>query len=83
MKTIILYTSERCHYCDDVNTFLDAFFLKRKNPFTITKKDIGTRKNRDELTERMGGQLGVPAMIADKKLLIGSDVIIDWFKRNT
>ena len=82
-KTIILYTSPQCRYCDDVDVFLDAFFLKRKNPHNIITKDISNERNYKSLAAKLGGQIGVPALDTGGTLLIGSDNIIEWFKKNT
>ena len=67
MKNIVMYTTPTCVYCH-----MAKEYLKSKN-VEFTEKDLS--KDRDAIQEVLdkSGQLGVPVIDIDGKLVIGFD----------
>ena len=67
MATVTIYTTPTCVYCRAAK----AFFQETKSQYT--EKDVATdEKARDEMIQR-SGQMGVPIIDIDGKLIIGFD----------
>lgn len=67
MATVTIYTTPTCVYCKATK----AFFQEQNVQYT--EKDVATdTKGRDEMIQR-SGQMGVPVIAIDDKLVIGFD----------
>ncbi|HEY4497762.1 MAG TPA: glutaredoxin domain-containing protein [Candidatus Paceibacterota bacterium] len=67
MATVTIYTTPTCVYCRAAK----AFFQEKKVQYT--EKDVATdEKGRNEMIQR-SGQMGVPVIDIDGKLVIGFD----------
>lgn len=73
----ILYTSERCKFCNDVEEFLK----KEKPMLDIVRKKVDVPSNAKDLFTR-AGRVGIPTMIVEDEVLVGSDTIVDWITAN-
>jgi glutaredoxin len=71
---LVLYSSNRCPYCKDVQKWLDD---NHKSVNTIIVDD--NKQARDEL-KRIGGKTQVPCLIIDGYPLYGSKDIIRWMQ---
>ncbi len=67
MKTVTIYSTPTCHFCHMAKEFFEA----NKIPFTDhnVATDLPKRK---EMVEK-SGQMGVPVITIDNKLIVGFD----------
>lgn len=67
MPKITIYTTPTCVYCKMTKAFL------KENNVAYEERDVSTDdKARDEMIER-SGQLGVPVIDIDGKIIVGFD----------
>ncbi len=67
MKNVTIYSTPTCHYC----TLAKDFF--KENKITFTEHDVLTDlSKRQEMVEK-SGQLGVPVISIDGKIVVGFD----------
>ena len=67
MQSAIIYTTPTCGYCKSAK----AFF--KEHNVTYTEKDVTTDSQaRDEMIKK-SGQMGVPVIEIDGKLVLGFD----------
>ncbi len=67
MKKVLIYTTPTCIYCQ----MTKAFF--KENNIEYTEKDVALNdKAREEMIEKTG-QIGVPVVDIDGKIVIGFD----------
>lgn len=67
MATVTIYTTPACVYCKATKAF-----FQEKNVQYIEKDVVTDEKARDEMIQR-SGQMGVPVIDIDGKLVIGFD----------
>lgn len=64
---VVIYTTPECVYCKMTKEFF------KKNNVVYEEKDVSTdEKARDEMIEK-SGQLGVPVIDVDGKIVVGFD----------
>jgi glutaredoxin-like YruB-family protein len=64
---VVIYTTPECVYCKITKEFF------RKNNISYEEKDVSVNdKAREEMVEK-SGQLGVPVVDIDDKIIVGFD----------
>jgi glutaredoxin-like YruB-family protein len=64
---VVIYTTPECAYCKITKEFF------RKNNISYEEKDVSVNdKAREEMVEK-SGQLGVPVVDIDDKIIVGFD----------
>lgn len=67
MKKVTIYTTPTCHFCHAAKEFF------KENDVEYTEKDVSANEeNKKEMLEK-SGQMGVPVIDIDGKLLVGFD----------
>ncbi len=67
MKNIIIYSTPTCHFCNEAKTF-----MKARN-IAYTEHNVATDlEKRKEMIDK-SGQLGVPVIDIDGKIIVGFD----------
>ena len=66
-KKVIVYSTKTCPWCKKTKEFL------KQNKIPFTDKDVGNKKNANEMIKK-SGQYGVPVTIIGKKIIVGYDV---------
>jgi len=64
---VIVYSTKTCPWCKKTKEFLKA------NKIPFADKDVGNKKNADEMIKK-SGQYGVPVTIIGKKIIVGYDI---------
>ncbi|MAG50484.1 NrdH-redoxin [archaeon] len=67
MAKIIVYSTESCPYCHQLKDFL------KKNKIKFTNIDVSKDKEKSKEMIDKSGQMGVPVMDIDGKIIIGFD----------
>ena len=67
MKNVTIYTTPTCHFCNEAK----EFFKENNVEYTSNdvSKDLAKRQEMIQLT----GQLGVPVIVIDGKVIVGFD----------
>lgn len=66
-KQVTIYSTPTCHYCHAAKEFF------KENNIEYTDRDVTQdTKAREEMIEK-SGQLGVPVIVVDDKILVGFD----------
>ena len=73
MKNITIYSTPACHFCRMAKEFMDSHNIKYTDYNVVT--DLEKRK---EMIDK-SGQMGVPVIDIDDKIIIGFDE--DEFRR--
>jgi glutaredoxin-like YruB-family protein len=67
MKNVTIYSTPSCHFCHLAKDFFKA------NNVAYTEYDVaGNLEKRKEMIDK-SGQMGVPVIIIDDKLIVGFD----------
>ena len=67
MATVTIYTTPTCHFCHQAKEFF------KENNVEYTEKDVASDLDaRREMVEKTG-QLGVPVIEVDEKIMVGYD----------
>jgi glutaredoxin 3 len=67
MKTVAIYTTNTCKYCAAAKDFF------KQNNIAFSEYNVGTDlEKRKEMVEK-SGQMGVPVITVDDKVVIGYD----------
>ncbi len=67
MSKVVIYTTSTCGFCARTKEFL------KKNKISFTEKDVGAdEKSKKEMIKK-SGQLGVPVIEIDGKIVVGFD----------
>lgn len=67
MKTVTIYSTATCPYCSMVKNFL------KEHDVPFTNLDVGIDRNALVEMKEKSGQLGVPVIDIDGKIIIGFD----------
>ena len=67
MHSITIYSTPTCHYCKMAKEYLTS----KNIPFTAV--DVSTDRARQEEMIKKSGQLGVPVIDVDGKIIVGFD----------
>lgn len=66
-KKVVMYTTPTCHFCHMAKEYF------KENNIDFTDNDVSTdAEKRKEMIEK-SGQMGVPVIFIDDKMLIGFD----------
>lgn len=67
MANVTIYTTPTCHFCHQAKEFF------KENSIEYTEKDVAADlEARREMVEKTG-QLGVPVIEVDEKIMVGYD----------
>ena len=67
MKTIKIYSTPTCVYCNMAKDFL------KKNKIKYEDYDVRTDLARRKEMVEISGQMGVPVIVVDKEVMVGFD----------
>jgi glutaredoxin 3 len=67
MKKVTIYSTPTCHFCHMAKEYFDANGVKYES-FDVASN----MEKRKEMMEK-SGQLGVPVIIVDEKVIVGFD----------
>jgi len=65
MKTVTIYSTPTCHYCNLAKDFFDAHEVK------YTVFDVATDLTKRKEMMNKSGQMGVPVIDIDGKIVVG------------
>ena len=66
-KTITIYSTPTCHYCEAAKNFMNV------NNVTFTEVDVSTDAEQRQHMVEMTGQMGVPVIRIDDDVIVGFD----------
>ena len=67
MKNVTIYSTPSCHFCGMAKDFF------KSNNIAYTEYDVASNlEKRKEMVDK-SGQMGVPVIIIDEKLVVGFD----------
>jgi glutaredoxin 3 len=67
MKNVVIYSTPSCHFCHMAKDFF------KSNNVAYTEYDVASNlEKRKEMIDK-SGQMGVPVIIIDEKLIVGFD----------
>lgn len=75
VQDVVLYTKPDCQHC------VKAKKILRDHAITYTEKLIGKDVSRDDVLAKFPSMTMVPILVADGKLIGGSEVIEEWILR--
>ena len=67
MKNVTIYSTPTCHFCHIAKEFFKA------NNVAYTEYDVMSNLEKRKEMVQKSGQLGVPVIVIDDKLIIGFD----------
>ena len=66
-KTVAIYSTPTCHFCKEAK----AFFAEKN--IAYTNFDVSTDTETRQEMIKLTGQLGVPVIVIDNKVILGFD----------
>lgn len=67
MKTVTIYSTPTCHYCNLAKTFF------KEHGIAYTEINVAADREKAKEMVKKSGQLGVPVISIDETLVIGFD----------
>ena len=67
MKTVTIYSTPTCHYCNLAKSFL------KQNNIAFTEHNVAADRTKAQEMIQKSGQMGVPVITIDDALIVGFD----------
>ena len=67
MKTVTIYSTPTCHYCNLAKTFF------KENNIEYTEINVAADREKAKEMVQKSGQMGVPVITIDDALIVGFD----------
>ena len=67
MKMVEIYSTPTCHFCNEAKSYF------AENKVAYSAHDVASDAQKRQEMIKLTGQLGVPVIVIDKKVIIGFD----------
>ncbi len=67
MKTVTIYSTPTCHYCNLAKSFL------KQNNIAFTEHNVASDRSKAQEMIQKSGQMGVPVILVDDAVIVGFD----------
>jgi glutaredoxin-like YruB-family protein len=67
MKTVTIYSTPTCHYCNLAKNFL------KQHGIAFTEHNVATDRAKAQEMIQKSGQMGVPVILIDQEVIVGFD----------
>jgi glutaredoxin 3 len=67
MKTVTIYSTPTCHYCNLAKNFL------KQNGIAFTEHNVAADRAKAQEMIQKSGQMGVPVILVDQEVIVGFD----------